>query len=167
MVVAFATAAASADPSAVSPPTAQSTLTPAQIGSMDLSTMTPARVQASGAENYTAPDVATAGSTTSESFSAGSTPDTGFHCSGSVCTLVTGKGLHVNYWDTDRAVGSATCTIPYWLLNGVVVHDGYEICGNGPGVFVANWTLNTTYHAGAACNSWVGNGSRSCITIHP
>jgi hypothetical protein len=88
-------------------------------------------------------------------------------CSGAVCIYVTGTGLNVSSWETTLDLTRSTCSTPYFLANGLIIHTGSQLCGTSGKVLDWTWPSPGNFPNGTVlCNSWTGSSGEPCVTVH-
>lgn len=84
-----------------------------------------------------------------------------------MCIYVTGKGLHVDDWDTSVAniLGLYKCSYAGYWVAGVLTATSNVVCGNGD--FWAYYTPLRYYINGTKlCNTWLNWNGKPCETVH-
>lgn len=96
-------------------------------------------------------------------------PDTGSDCDFDVCTTIVGESVFVDDWNTQGYYfGSAPlCTVAYFYANGVEKAQTGLICGDGAGVFYADWNPGTQVYADQTVlsNQWKKIPGATRVTI--
>jgi hypothetical protein len=84
-----------------------------------------------------------------------------------VCIFVTGSGLNVSDWTTTVKLPKTMCSTAHFLVNGVLVVNGPNICGTSGNELGADWSNPGNFANGTSlCNTWTGVSGEACITVH-